>query len=382
MTDPSLVVLSVKPGAAFESQSGLQAGNPKIYGALAGPARGRIGAILMHPTSNLMGHYLLEPLAQRGISTLALNSRYAGNDNVLLMERVIQDLGVGVKWMRGQFDKVFLIGNSGGASLMAFYAAQAEKLTIKDTPAGDPIELTQEEFPRVDGLALMAAHLGRSRLMAKQIDASVTDERDPLAVDPALDIYDPRHALPFDPAFVQKVRAAQDARIDRITQWAKARLKHLRSLPEPIQDEAFVVYRTYADPRFIDLSLDPNDRKPGGNRGLGGGDARSGARAANYSVNNLARYTSLTAWLSQWSPESRADGPASLAMTTIPVLNLEFTADGSIFPSDILEWSKACKGREEFHRIKPGTHYLRGQPELITQAADLFTEWARRKAGA
>ncbi len=380
MTDLNLVVLSVKPGAAFESQSGLQSGNPKIYGALAGPSRGRIGAIVMHPTSNLMGHYLLEPLARRGISTLALNSRYAGNDNVLLMERVIQDLGVGVKWMRERFDKVFLIGNSGGASLTAFYAAQAEHLTIRDTPAGDPIPLAQDEFPRVDGLALMAAHLGRYRLMSRQIDASVTDERDPLARDPELDIYDPKHRIPFDPAFVQKVREAQDARIDRITQWAKARLKHLRSLPEPIQDEAFVVYRTYADPRFIDLTLDPNDRKPGGNRGLSGGDGRSGARAANYSVNNLARYTSLTAWLSQWSPESRADGPASLAKTTIPVLNLEFTADGSIFPGDIREWSKACKGREEFHRIKPGTHYLRDQPELIGQAADLFTEWANRKA--
>jgi pimeloyl-ACP methyl ester carboxylesterase len=296
------------------------------------------------------------------------------------MERVIQDLGAGVQWMRERFDRLFLIGNSGGASLMAFYAAHAERLTIKDTPAGDPIDLTQDEFPPVDGIALMAAHLGRSRLMAKQIDASVTDERDPLARDPALDIYDPAHKIPFDPQFVQQVRAGQEARIRKITAWAKARLKHLRSLPEPIQDEAFIVYRTYADPRFIDLTLDPNDRKPGGNRAVGGGDPRSGARTTNYGVNNLARYTSLTAWLSQWSPESRADGPASLAKTTIPVLNLEFTADGSIFPSDIAEWSKACKGREEFHRIRPGTHYLRDQPQLIEQAADLFTEWTNRKA--
>ena len=382
MSEPSYVALDIKPGAAFESQSGLQAGRPRIYGALSGPQRGRIGAIVMHPTSNLMGHYLLEPLARRRISVLALNSRYAGNDCVLLMERVIQDLGVGVKWMRERFEKVMLIGNSGGASLTAFYAAQAEKLTIKDTPAGDPMELTQDEFPRVDGIALMAAHLGRSRLMSRQIDAAVTDERDLLARDPSLDIYDPMHRLPFDPAFVQRIRAAQEARIDRITHWAKARLRHLRSLPEPVQDEAFVVYRTYADPRFIDLTLDPNDRKPGGNRGVGGGDGRSGARAANYSVNNLARYTSLTAWLSQWSAESRADGPANLAKTSIPVLNLEFTADGSIFPSDILEWSKACVGREERHRIQPGTHYLRGQPQLIEQTADLFAEWATRKAAA
>jgi hypothetical protein len=32
------------------------------------------------------------------------------------MERVAQDLGAGVKFMRERFDKVLLLGNSGGAA--------------------------------------------------------------------------------------------------------------------------------------------------------------------------------------------------------------------------------------------------------------------------
>ena len=368
MSAREFVSLPVPLGAAFESQSGLFTSNPRIYGVLAGPFQGKVGAVIMHPTSNLMGHYLLEPLAQRGIGLLALNSRFVGNDSVLWMERVIQDLGAGVRWLRERFEKVVLIGNSGGAALTAFYQAQAERLTVRATPAGDPVELHPEELPRADGIALMAAHLGRSDLMLHQLDASLVDERDPLSCDPELDIYDPRHATPFGDDFVQRVRAGQRARSERITAWALERLRYLRSLPEPIQDEAFVVYRTYADPRFVDLSLDPNDRRPGGNRG-------SNPRQVNFSVSNLARYTSLTSWLSQWSLLSQAAGPANLARTSVPVLNLEYTADGSIFPGDVKEWSDSCRGREEFHRIEGGTHYLNGRPDLIARVADLTASW-------
>jgi hypothetical protein len=369
--DLELVILDVKPGGALESQSGLQNNRPRIYGALAGPNKGRIGAIILHPTSNFMGHYLLEPMARRGIGLLALNSRYAGNDSVMLMERVIQDLGAGMKFMRDRFETVFLIGNSGGAAVTAFYQAQAEKLTVVDTPAGDPIELQQEDLPRADGIALLAGHQGRSRLILNWLDASLTAENDALSCDPQLDIYDPRNGPPFDTSFVQRIRDAQRQRSDKITQWVKSRLEFLRGSNGRPRDEAFVVYRTYADPRFVDLSLDPNDRKPGGNRG-------DNPRQTNYGVNNLARYTSLTAWLSQWSLESRADGPSNLAKTSVPVLHLEYTADGSIFPSDIKAWSRACSGREEFHRIVGGNHYLLGQPELVMQTADLVAEWTGR----
>ncbi len=370
-----LVVLDVPSGAAMESQSGLFASRPRIYGALSGPSSGKVGAIIMHPTSNFMGHYLLEPLAQRGISCLALNSRYVNNDSVLVMERVAQDLGAGVKFMRERFDTVLLLGNSGGAALMAYYQAQAEKLTVTHSPAGDALHIAQDDLPPADGIVIMAGHPGRSHLMLHWLDASVTDERDPLSVDPSLDIYNLANQ-PFNDIFIARVRAGQRARSDRITQWVLQRLKYLRGLPEPIHDEAMIVYRTYADPRFVDLSIDANDRKPGGNRGGGN------PRAINYGVNSLCRYTSLTAWMSQWSLQSNADGPNNLAKTSVPVLHMEYTADGSIFPSDIARWSESMGDREEFYRIKPGTHYLGGQAELIVEVAAHTANWAHRLAAS
>ena len=82
MREPSelrLAAIDVKPGAALESQSGLQMLRPRIYGAYAAPSPatgvsggGRIGAIVMHPTSNFMGHYLIAPLAERGVACLGL----------------------------------------------------------------------------------------------------------------------------------------------------------------------------------------------------------------------------------------------------------------------------------------------------------------------
>ena len=86
MADLQLAVIDVKPGAALESQSGLQMLRPRIYGAyMAPPGPKKVACIVMHPTSNFMGHYLIAPLAARDICCMGLNSRYAGNDTVLLM---------------------------------------------------------------------------------------------------------------------------------------------------------------------------------------------------------------------------------------------------------------------------------------------------------
>jgi len=375
MSDPQLAVIDVKPGAALESQSGLQLLRPRIYGAWRQPAGPRrVAAILMHPASNFMGHYLIAPLAARGVACMGLNSRYAGNDTLLLMERVIQDLGAGVQFLRAQgYDRIVLIGNSGGAALAAFYQAQAEQLTIERMVDGDPAGLSPQDLPPVAGLALCAAHEGRSSLMRHWIDPSLSDEHDALSCDPALDLFDPRHGPPYDATFLQGFRAAQQARYERVDRWVGERLRLLRAQAAPgsARDEVFVVYRTHADPRFLDLSIDPNDRAVGSVWGEGA----AGARAVNYAASQMGRVTSLTAWLSQWSPASRADGPANLARTSVPVLLCTYTADQSTFPSTRDAWCRAAAGRIRNVDIAGGNHYLAGQPQLVEQVADAMAEW-------
>lgn len=379
MSQPELqlAVIDVKPGAAHESQSGLQMLRPRIYGAWMRPVRPpggqKIAAIVMHPTSNFMGHYLIAPLAQRGIACMGLNSRYAGNDTLLLMERVIQDLGAGVQFLRAQgYDKIVLIGNSGGGALAAFYQAQAEGLSISHMPDGDPAHLAPQDLPAVQGLALCAAHEGRSHLMRRWIDPSLTDEHDPLSCDASLDIFDERNR-PFTAEFLQRFDAAQALRLARIEAWVAQRLAMLRSqtVPGGARDEVFVIHRTHAEPRCLDLSLDANDRPLGSIWGAG----IDGARAVNYAASQMGRLTSLTAFLSQWSSHSRADGPTNLARTSVPVLLCTYTADASTFPSTRDAWMRAATGRIRNVDIVGGNHYLAGQPDLVTQVADEMAQW-------
>jgi pimeloyl-ACP methyl ester carboxylesterase len=324
----------------------------------------------MHPASNFMGHYLITPLAGRGITCLGLNSRYVNNDSQLLVERVIQDLGAGVQWLRKQgYEKIILLGNSGGAALAAFYQAQAEKLSVTKTPAGDPVDLSPEDLPPVDGIVLAAGHSGRCSLIAEWLDPSVIDEHDALTADPRLDMFNPEHGPPYDSNWLQNYRAAQLARRKRLDQWALAQLAFLRARKDGPRDMAFVIYRTCADPRTVDLSLDANDR----DAGCIWGDSKT----VNYSVNSVGRYTTLTSYLSQWSGLANGDGPPNLANTTAPVLLLEYTADASVFPSTNQAWATAAKGRLERHPIKGGNHYLIGQPQLVIEVADRIEAWVK-----
>jgi pimeloyl-ACP methyl ester carboxylesterase len=373
MPQLELAVIDVRPGAALESQSGLQLLRPRIYGAWMRPAGPkRAAAIVMHPASNFMGHYLIAPLAARGVACMGLNSRYAGNDTLLLMERVLQDLGAGVQFLRAQgYEKIVLVGNSGGASLSAFYQAQAEQLTIDRMVDGDPAGLSPADLPPVQGLALCAAHEGRSTLMRNWIDPSLTDEHDGLSLDPSLDMYDPRNGPPYGHSFLARFRNAQQARYERIDQWVGERLHRLRSDPGHPRDEVFVIYRTHADPRFLDLSLDANERAVGSVWGAGA----AGARAVNYAASQMGRITSLTAWLSQWSLRSRADGPANLARTSVPGLLCTYTADQSTFPSTQAAWSAAGAGRLRNVDIRGANHYLAGQPQLVEETSEVIADW-------
>ncbi len=342
-----------------------------MYGRLADEGCGkRIAFVVIHPTSNFMGHYLIGPMQRRGRAILGLNTRYVANDSTLIMERAIQDLGAGVGYLRKLgYERIVLLGNSGGGSLAAFYQAEAEQISVTTTPDGAPFELRPEQLPPVDALAMLAAHPGRALTMVEWIDPAVVDERDMYATDPALDMYNPANGPPYDPAWLSHYRAAQVARNNRITDWVLGRLAALNADAdqERIKDEPFIVYRTVADPRFLDLSLDPSDR------------AVSHTKRSNYGPTNLGRFSTLRSFLSQWSARlSRADGPACLARTSVPVLNVLYSADTLVFPGQVRLWSRAAGARCQDHVLKGATHHLVGQDTLIEELADLLVACADR----
>jgi hypothetical protein len=100
--------------------------------------------LFMHPTSTLQLLPMPTALADAGLHVLCAGSRYAKNDSALIMEKVAYDLGMYIRHAREAlgYEKVVLVGWSGGGSLSLFYTAQAESPSITHTPAGDPYDLT------------------------------------------------------------------------------------------------------------------------------------------------------------------------------------------------------------------------------------------------
>src|SRR4051812_2192323 len=255
-------------------------------------------AVFMHPASTLQLLPVPRALAQVGVHVLCAGSRFARNDTPLIMEKVALDLGAYIRHAKEKwgYEKILLCGWSGGGSLSLFYQSQAQKPSITQTPAGDEVNLKDAKLIAADAMIFQAAHLSRPHMLAETIDPSVIDEADPDRRDAELDIYDPEcpDQPPYSPEFIRKFRSAQLARLRRRTDWVKEQLQYLKRKGGDELERGFVTYRTMADIRFLDPAIDPNDRRPGW-------CYMGKPETANTGPIGLGRFSTLRAWLSQWS---------------------------------------------------------------------------------
>jgi pimeloyl-ACP methyl ester carboxylesterase len=329
--------------------------------------------LFMHPSGTM--NYLPMPmaLARSGVPVMTCGSRYPHNDTALIMEKVLIDLGHYVKHAKTVlgFEKVVLAGWSGGGSLSLFYQSQAENPTIETTPAGDIVDIIGAKLIACDGIMQLAAHVSRAITLSEWIDPAILDETNPDMRDPALDIYAeaPAESAPYSEAFQATYRAAQKARIDAITANVRQRLEDFAKKGANKQEHCFVVHGTMADLRWLDPSIDPNQRKP---NWCYMGDPK----VVNMSPAHLARFSSLRSWLSQWSGESRADGPKCAADISVPALVVENLADDACTPSHA---ARIVAGFERvtpsFHQIEGAGHYYLGQPDKVAQAVSIIRAW-------
>ena len=351
---------------------------PKIFARIADEGCSKdIAFMITHPAVNFTQNYMIEPLQQRGCAAMGLNTRYCGNDSMLLMERVIQDIGAGIKFLRDEgYKRVVFIGNSGGASIGAAYCSQAENLTITHTPDGVSIDLYPEDFPSVDGFAIVSGHIGRGLHFRESLDPSVLDERDEFSTDPTLDMFNRDNGPPYDKAWLERYRAAQHQRHQRITDWVLGRIREIDAMPEErrVADMPFIIYRTYANPANLDATIEPNDRPQDETVwGL--------PFATNYAPTVNGRFTTLRSFLSHWSIMSIADGPTSLAETTLPVLNVTFSADEGVYPNQTKQYSDAAKGRCEDYLLKGARHFPFKQEDgdrYIAELAEVLIGWSKK----
>jgi alpha-beta hydrolase superfamily lysophospholipase len=338
--------------------------------------------VFMHPIGG--GAYLpmMNALAKAGHHVIYCNSRFRGTDSALLMEKVVEDLGEAIKDAKNRlgYAKVVLAGWSGGGSLSVFYQQQAQHPTVTASPSGDGPDLTTLGLIPADGIMLLAAHISRHGTLTEWLDASILDESDPTDRDPELDLYNPDNPNqpPYTAEFLERYRTAQIARNRRITAWVKDKLAELKASGRPdadVAEFAFVVHGTMADPRWLDPSVDPNDRKPGS---CYLGDPQ----VVNMGPVGLARFCTLRSWLSQWSYDD-ANGDAVKAGPDIgvPALVIGNLADDACTPSHTRRLFEAIGHPDkEMHEIAGANHYYSGpdQRETLRESVGVCTDWLHR----
>lgn len=355
--------------------------------------------LAMHPRELLLDHYLAPDVLDAGWAFWAQQPRAIGNDLRMEHEIALHDVAAGVRKLRALgFERIVLLGNSGGAGLMTFYNQQSRTPAadrIARTPAGRPTKLPEADLPVVDGIVLVSPHPGQGILMLNSLDPSVIDENDPFSCDPALDPFSasngyrkPPESASYGAEFIARYREAQRARCARIDAKARdmiatkrAALARFKEKPDRaaklVSSHApiFQVWRTDADLRCWDTSLDPSDRLVGS---LWGADPA----VSNLGSVGFARVVTPESWLSNWSGlSSRAAMSDTIGSIEQPALLIEYTGDNCVFPSDVNSLYDAIPApKKERHRIRGNHHGLPispGEPNGQIPAGRALSEWLK-----
>jgi len=369
-----------------------------VLGTLYVRGKPRNVACLMHPREYFGAHYLVPALLESGMAVWTQGARSIGNDLRLEHEQAVVDAAAGIDFLRRRgFEKIVLIGNSGGSGVYSYYIQQsslAPEQRLAKSVVGKPTGFDKVSMPPVDGMIYLAPHPGQGRLLMGCIDPSVTDEHDALSVDPELDPFNPDNGYVAEPGksryapdFIERYRKAQRARVERLDEVARRLIERRQSARRQVKEGGaeralrlqaahtpiMTVWRTDADLRCLDLTLDPSDRAPGSIWG-------SDPLVSNYGAVGFGRLCSPESWLSTWSGvSSHAALEKTAPSVTMPTLLVEYTGDQTTFPlqvQEIFSWIGA--GDKQHVRVR-GDHHGRpfaGEEESgRSAAAKSMTDW-------
>ncbi|MGE0545905.1 MAG: hypothetical protein AB7O24_09655 [Kofleriaceae bacterium] len=371
----------------------------------------KTGVVVIHPRVDFTHHYTIPRLLAAGYGVLAANTRHAGNDMLAEHEEMVLDVAACVRHLREdrKVDHVVLLGNCGGGSLVAFYQAQATlppNERIARSPGGSATHFEGAPMIPAQAMIYVAPHRGQGKVLQAAIDPSVIDESDPLSCDSSLDMYDASNGFvappgwsTYDPELVVRYREAQRARVGRIDAAARTLLARQAEAAseasasgfanQPIErrrsverrracEPVMVIYRTMANPAFVDHSIDRSERDYGSL-------LSERPDLMNYAAFGLARACTPRAWLSTWSGiSSNADLVANVAQITEPTLLVHAGRDREVFPSDLAAVSEALAASDnQVHTIARARHYFEPEPGEraghVEPLMDIVVPWLQER---
>jgi len=369
-----------------------------VMGTLYTRGKPRNAACLMHPREYFGAHYLVPSLLDCGLAVWTQGARSVGNDLRLEHEQAVVDAAAGIDFLKQRnFEKIVLVGNSGGSGVYSYYIQQSMLEPCKrllKSPVGKPTGFENLAMPSVDGMVYLAPHPGQGRLLMGCIDPSVVDEHDALSVDPALDPFNPDNGYVAEPGksrytpdFIARYRKAQCARVERLDETARQLIERRQSARRKVKaggteralrlqaahTPIITVWRTDADLRCLDLSLDPSERHPGS---IWGNDPL----VSNYGAVGFGRLCSPESWLSTWSGvSSQAALEKTAPSVSVPTLLVEYAGDQTTFPLQVQEIFSWIGSSDKHHVRVRGDHHGRplsgGEVPGRLLAAQEITSW-------
>lgn len=272
-----LVVLTANCAAAQSNPTYIQFSPAAVKGALYKPdapqPAARVGILVVHRTSNVMGSLACTELSKRGFMVLCLNPRSDNNEAKVKWDHIALDVKTGVSFLRKQpgISKVILLGGSGGGPTMSFYQAVAENGVAYCQASNKILKCSSElaELPPADGIIFRDAHPGnpviagvRNLNPAVINDAEIINQNKAPKIDAKLDPFNPKNGFnpngpsTYSEAFKKAYFEGQAKRMNLLIDLALEKLRRIEAGPHPNDDAPFMVPHGDAAKLFqLDLSI-------------------------------------------------------------------------------------------------------------------------------